>query len=65
MIEGENLDGRGTFRETFAAISYAGQEGAPAYATGLDLPTPGCWRLRLTTGDLRASVDDQAVRLAR
>ena len=35
------------------------------HATGLDLPTPGCWRLRLTSGELRASVDIQAVRLAR
>lgn len=63
VIEGRNLDGPGTWRETFAAISYAGQEGAPSYATALDLPTPGCWRLRLRTGDLRATVDVLAVDL--
>jgi hypothetical protein len=62
LIEGRNLDGPGTFRETFAAISYEGQEGAPSYASILDLGRPGCWRLTLTTGDLRAVVDIQAVR---
>ena len=64
VIEGENLDRRGRFRETFSAISYAGQEGAPSWASSLDLPTPGCWRLRLSSGELRAFVDIQAVRMA-
>ena len=58
-----HLDGPGTFRETFSAISYAGQEGAPSYASILDLDRPGCWRLTLTTGELRAHVDIRAVAL--
>jgi hypothetical protein len=64
VVEGRNLTGKGTFRDTFAAISYEGQEGAPSYASIIDLPTPGCWRLTLTAGDLRAHVDLSARRLA-
>jgi hypothetical protein len=62
VVEGDGLDGRGAFREEFAAIGYAGQRGAPSYASIIDVPRPGCWRLSLTTGDLRASVDFRAVR---
>jgi hypothetical protein len=61
VIEGENLTGPGRVRDTFSAISYEGQEGAPSYASIIDLPKPGCWRLWLTTGKLRAFVDVQAV----
>ena len=61
-MEGHNLDGPGTFHETFAAISYEGQKGAPSFASIVELPTPGCWRLTLwTTGDLRGTVDVLAV----
>lgn len=60
-IEGRNLDGDGTFSESFSAIGYEGQQGAPSYASIIDLPEPGCWRLTLTTGDLRATVDLPAV----
>jgi hypothetical protein len=65
VIEARNLDGPGTWRDTFAAISYAGQEGAPSFASIVDLPKPGCWRLELTSGDLKATVDLRAVRVAR
>jgi hypothetical protein len=61
VIEAENLDGPGRWRETFSAIGYEGQEGAPSYASIIDLPRPGCWRLWLTTGSLRAFVDIRAV----
>jgi hypothetical protein len=37
VIEGRNLDRRGEWRETFGAISYEGQDGAPSYASILDL----------------------------
>ena len=63
VIEGRNLDGPGRWRDTFSAIGYSGQGGAPSYASILDLPTPGCWRLRLSTGELRATVDVLAVDL--
>lgn len=57
VVEGRRLDGRGRFEDRFAAIGYAGQKGAPSYASIVDVPTPGCWRLTLTTGTLRAEVD--------
>jgi hypothetical protein len=60
-ITGRNLEGEGTWEDTFAEISYEGQDGAPSYASILDLPEPGCWRLELTTADLRATVDIRAV----
>jgi hypothetical protein len=60
-IRGRNLEGEGTWEDSFAEIFYEGQKGAPSYASILDLPEPGCWRLTLTTGDLRASVDIRAV----
>jgi hypothetical protein len=63
VVEGRNLSGRGRFRETFAAISYAGQDGAPSYASIIDLPTPGCWRLTAKTDDLEGTVYLRAVRL--
>jgi hypothetical protein len=61
VIEGKRLDGPGATRQTFAAIQYAGQRGAPSYASIVDLPRPGCWRLTLTTGDLKANIDFRAV----
>jgi hypothetical protein len=60
LVEGNRLDGPGGFEARFAAISYAGAEGAPSYASIVEIPRPGCWRLRLSTGDLRAEVDVRA-----
>jgi hypothetical protein len=60
LVEGRRLDGRGRFEGRFAAIGYAGQEGAPSYASIIDVPKQGCWRLTLTTGTLRAEVDLRA-----
>jgi hypothetical protein len=61
VIRGRNLATGETVRDTFYAIGYEGQDGAPSYATGIDVPTPGCWRLTLTTGDLTAVVDFRGV----
>jgi hypothetical protein len=61
VVEGRRLDGDGAFRQEFAAIGYAGQEGAPSYASIIDVPEQGCWRLQLSTGELRAQVDLLAV----
>lgn len=60
-VRGSRLDGPGAFRETFAAIGYEGARGAPSYASVIDVPKPGCWRLTLTTRDLSATVDVRAV----
>jgi hypothetical protein len=61
VVAGHRLDGAGATRETFAAISYAGQQRAPSFASIIDIPRPGCWRLSPTTGDLRARIDFRAV----
>jgi hypothetical protein len=62
VVRGRRLDGPGSFRQEFAAISYQGQRGAPSYASIVDVPSAGCWRLQLSAGSLRASVVFQAVR---
>lgn len=61
VVEGRRLDGPGRFRGRFAAIGYGGQGGAPSYASIIDVPEPGCWRLNLSTGKLRAYADFRAV----
>jgi hypothetical protein len=62
VIRGRRLDRRGTFTQRFSAISYDGQDGAPSYASIVDVPKPGCWRLQLTTGQVRAALVFRAVR---
>jgi hypothetical protein len=61
-VQGDPLDGGRGFKQEFAAIGYAGQRDAPSYASIIDIPRPGCWRLTLKTAALRASVDFRAVR---
>ena len=56
VVRGRRLDGSGTVTAEFAAITFAGQRGAPSFASIIDVPQPGCWRLELSTGTLRASV---------
>jgi|GEM_PF-1555309 len=62
VVHGRRLDGRGSFAQKFGAIGYEGQSGAPSYASIVDVPKPGCWRLVLTTGRVRVSVVFRAVR---
>lgn len=61
-LRGRRLDATGTFEQEFAAISYSGQQGAPSYASIINIPSAGCWRLTFSTGTLRSSVVFQAVR---
>jgi hypothetical protein len=61
-VAGRRLDGPGRFHDSFTGIGYEGSGGAPAYASIIDVPKQGCWRLTLTTGKLTASVDVLAVR---
>jgi len=61
-VRGRRLDGPGAIRQRFAAIGYAGQNGAPSFASIIDIPRPGSWRLELSTGALRATVDLRAIR---
>jgi hypothetical protein len=62
VVRGRRLDGRGSFTQRFVPIGYEGQNGAPSYASIIDVPKPGCWRLQLTTGRVRVSVVFRAVR---
>jgi hypothetical protein len=62
VVQGHRLDGPGRFRDTFTAIGYAGQGEAPSYASIIVVPEPGCWRLNLSTGELRAYADFRAVK---
>ena len=61
VVSGRRLDGPGSFRQEFSAIGYEGQDGAPSYASIVDVPKPGCWRLTLATTGLRAEVVVRAV----
>jgi hypothetical protein len=61
-VVGRRMDGPGTFHDTFAGIGYEGSDGAPSYASIVDIPKPGCWRLTLTTGKVEATIDLRAVR---
>ena len=61
-VEGRRVDGQRTFRQEFTAIGYEGQNEAPSFASIIDVPATGCWRLTVSTGDLSASVDLRAVR---
>jgi hypothetical protein len=61
-VHGRRLDGEGAFTQRFAAIFYAGQRRAPSYASIIDIPRPGCWRLQLSSGGLGGTVDLRAIR---
>ena len=61
-MTGHRLDGPGRCRERFGAVSYAGQDGAPSYASIIDIPEPGLWRLELSAGTLRGSAEVRAIR---
>jgi hypothetical protein len=54
-VRGVRLDAAGGFSQEFGGISFTGQRG-PAYASIVDVPEPGCWRLELSSGALHASV---------
>jgi hypothetical protein len=62
VVRGRRLDGRGSFKQSFASIGYEGQDGAPSYASVIDVPKAGCWRLGLSSGDVRVSVVFRAIR---
>jgi hypothetical protein len=61
IVQGRRLDGVGKTWQRFVPIGYAGQDGAPSFASIIDLTSAGCWRLRLSAGALHATVDFLAV----
>jgi len=63
IVRGHQIDGPGSFRAgPFSVIGNAGQRGAPSYASIIDVPHPGCWRLSLRTGRLAAQFEVWAIR---
>jgi hypothetical protein len=61
VVTGSRLDALGTFRQSFSPIWYHGQQGAPSFASIIDVPAAGCWQLNLVSGKLRGSVVFRAV----
>jgi hypothetical protein len=61
VVKGRRLDAPGKSWQRFVEISYRGQNGAPSYASVIDLPSSGCWRVDLTAGALHGSVVFRAV----
>ena len=51
-VKARRLDGPGKTWQRFSAISYTGQNRAPSYASVINLPSPGCWRVEATAGSL-------------
>lgn len=60
-VKGTRLDGPGSFKASFAPISYRGQNRAPSFASTIVVPRPGCWKITLTSGALKSSTTFLAV----
>ena len=56
IVQGRRLDAPGKTWQQFVPIGYAGQNGAPSYASIIVLPAEGCWKVRLSAGAAHASV---------
>ncbi len=61
VIKGERMDAPGKTWQQFVEISYSGQNRAPSYASVINLPSAGCWRLELTAGPLHAATVFNAI----
>jgi hypothetical protein len=60
-VKARRLDGTGKTWQRFTAISYSGQNRAPSYASVINLPTPGCWRVEATAGSLHGTTTFRAL----
>lgn len=60
-VKGTRLDGSGKTLQRFHLISYTGQNRAPSFASVIDLPAAGCWRLDLTAGSLHGTTTFRAL----
>ena len=59
VLSGWRLDGLGTFRESLPAA--AGDDGTIVYPSIVDIPTPGCWAVRVAVGGRTGLVVFEAV----
>jgi hypothetical protein len=48
VLDGARLDGPGSFRQSFPAA--AADDGTIVYPSIVDIPTAGCWAVRVTIG---------------
>jgi hypothetical protein len=60
-VKARRLDGAGKTWQRFNAISYSGQNRAPSYASVINLPVPGCWRIEATAGSLHGTTTFRAL----
>ena len=60
VVRGTQLDGPATFQQSFSRIS-----GPSAYASIIDVPRAGCWRLDVASGRLKGHIDLRAVATRR
>jgi hypothetical protein len=60
-VKGHRLDAPGRTWQRFVPIGYAGQNGAPSFASGITVPTEGCWQLDLGAGGLHGTAVFEAV----
>jgi hypothetical protein len=65
VVRGTQLDGAAEFHERFSRIGYNSDTGPPAYASIIDVPMAGCWRLEVTSGRLKGEFDLRAVTSSR
>jgi hypothetical protein len=61
VVHGTQLDGTATFQERFSRIGFDSDAGPPAYASIIDVPSAGCWRLEIRSGQLKARVSLRAI----
>jgi hypothetical protein len=62
VVQGHQLNGSATSRQRpFSRIGYGGEGGAPSYASIINIPHPGCWRLDLKSRGLSGYIQFRAV----
>jgi len=59
VLSGWRLDGSGSFRQSFT--NAAADDGTTVYPSIVDIPTPGCWAVRIEIGGRAGLVVFEAV----
>jgi hypothetical protein len=65
VVDGTQLDGMATFQGEVLEDRLQLGYGPPAYASIIDVPSAGCWRLQVTSGRLTGQFDLRAVASVR
>src|SRR5436190_5406692 len=61
VVHGTQLDGSAGFQQRFSRIGYRSDTGPTAYASIINVPSAGCWRLEVRSGQLNAQVSLRAI----